>query len=33
MEIDILKISLDIFAIWHAGVEFSNVPGELVEVF
>ncbi len=33
MDIDILEISLDILAIWHAGVEFANVPGELVEVF
>ncbi len=33
MEINILKISLDILAIWHAGVEFANVLGKLVEVF
>ncbi len=33
MEIDILEISLEILAIWHAGVEFANVPGELIEVF
>ncbi len=33
MEIDILEISLDILAICYAGVEFANVPGELVEVF
>ncbi len=33
MEIDILEISLDILAIWHAGGEIVNVPGELVKVF
>ncbi len=33
MEIYILEVSLDILAIWHAGVEFANVPGELVDVF
>ncbi len=33
MEIDILEISLDILSIWHAGVEFANVSGELVKVF
>ncbi len=33
MEIDILEISLDIWAIWHALGELANVPGELVEVF
>ncbi len=32
-EFDILEISLEMLAIWHAGVEFANVPGELVEVF
>ncbi len=31
METDILEISLDILAIWHAGV--ANTPGKLVEVF
>ncbi len=29
MEINILKISLDVLAVWHAGVEFANVSGEL----
>ncbi len=33
MEINILQISLDILAVWHAGVEFANVSGELVKVF
>ncbi len=33
MEIDILEIRLDIWAIWHARGEFANVPGKLVEVF
>ncbi len=33
MEINILQISLDILSVWHAGVEFSNVSGELVKIF
>ncbi len=33
LQINILEISLDILAIWHAGGEFANVPGNLVEVF
>ncbi len=33
MEVDILEISLDILAIWHAVGEFANVLGELVKAF
>ncbi len=33
MEINILQISLDILAVWHAGVEFANVSGQLVKIF
>ncbi len=33
MEINILQIRLDRLAVWHAGVEFANVSGELVKVF
>ncbi len=33
MEINILQISVDILAVWQAGVEFSDVSGELVKIF